>query len=201
VEGFVTDRHGRICVFSGSSLGARPDYEQAACRLGEALVKRGYDLVYGGANVGLMAALANTVLNCGGHVTGVIPEALVQKEVAHHGVSDLRIVASMHERKATMAALADGFIALPGGLGTLEEFFEILTWSQLGLHAKPCGLLNVAGYYDHIVEFLDYAVSQRFVKAAHRLMLAVESEPETLLDHFLCYQAPAVDKWLDRRQT
>lgn len=190
-----------ICVFSGSSSGARPDYEQAACRLGEALVKHGYDLVYGGANVGLMAALANTVLDCGGHVIGVIPEALVQKEVAHRGVSELRIVASMHERKATMASLADGFIALPGGLGTLEELFEILTWAQLGLHAKPCGLLNVSGYYDHIVEFLDYAVTQRFLKAAHRSMLAVESEPEALLKHFLGYHAPAVDKWIDGKQT
>jgi uncharacterized protein (TIGR00730 family) len=197
----VTDTQARICVFSGSSHGARPEYEQAACRLGAALVDRGYDLVYGGANVGLMAVLANTVLNCGGHVTGVIPEALVHKEVAHHGVSELRVVASMHERKATMAALADGFIALPGGLGTLEEFFEILTWAQLGLHTKPCGLLNVSGYYDHIVEFLDYAVRERFVKAAHRSMLAVASEPEDLLDHFLRYQVPAVDKWIDRRQT
>jgi len=192
--------NGRICVFSGSSSGARPEYAEAACRLGEALVQRRYELVYGGANVGLMAAVANTVLNCGGRVTGVIPEALVHKEVAHYGLSELRVVASMHERKATMADLADGFIALPGGLGTLEEFFEVLTWAQLGLHSKPCGLLNVAGYYDHIVDFLDFAVSQRFLNTGHRSMSMVESEPDALLDRFLCYQAPAVGKWIDREQ-
>jgi uncharacterized protein (TIGR00730 family) len=148
-----------------------------------------------------MATLANTVLEHGARVTGVIPEALVQKEVAHRGVSELRIVASMHERKATMAALADGFIALPGGLGTLEELFEVLTWAQLGLHAKPCGLLNVAGYYDRLVEFLDYAVSQSFVKASHRSMMIVESDPEGLLKRFRDYQAPVVDKWIDRKQS
>ncbi|NOT28555.1 MAG: TIGR00730 family Rossman fold protein [Acidobacteria bacterium] len=192
---------GAICVFCGSSSGARPDYEHAARQLGEALVEHGYDLVYGGANVGLMATIADTVLDRGGRVTGVIPEALVQKEVAHRGVSELRVVASMHERKATMATLSVGFIALPGGLGTLEELFEVLTWAQLGLHAKPCGLLNVAGYYDRIVDFLDYAVSERFVKASHRSMMVVESEPEALLRRFLDYQAPVVDKWIDRKQT
>lgn len=188
-------------MFCGSSSGARPDYEHAARQLGEALVEHGYDLVYGGANVGLMATIADTVLDRGGRVTGVIPEALVQKEVAHRGVSELRVVASMHERKATMATLSVGFIALPGGLGTLEELFEVLTWAQLGLHAKPCGLLNVAGYYDRIVDFLDYAVSERFVKASHRSMMVVESEPEALLRRFLDYQAPVVDKWIDRKQT
>jgi uncharacterized protein (TIGR00730 family) len=188
-------------VFCGSSSGALPDYERAARQLGETLVAHGYDLVYGGANLGLMATVANTVLESGGHVTGVIPDALVRKEVAHRGVTELRIVASMHERKATMASLSDGFIALPGGLGTLEELFEVLTWAQLGLHAKPCGLLNVAGYYDRIVEFLDYAVDQRFVKASHRSMMVVESDPEALLSRFLGYQAPVVDKWIDRKQT
>ena len=164
-------------------------------------MERGYGLVYGGANVGLMAALADTVLASGGRVIGVIPEALVQKEVAHHGISELRIVASMHERKATMASLADGFIALPGGLGTLEELFEVLTWAQLGLHAKPCGLLNVSGYYDHIVQFLDHAVTQRFIHPVHRSMLAVESDPETLLNRLECYQAPVVDKWIQPQST
>lgn len=169
-----------------------------AHRLGELLVEQNYGLVYGGASLGLMATLANAVLAHGGHVTGVIPDALVRKEIAHNGVSELRIVASMHERKAAMAALADGFIALPGGLGTLEEFFEVLTWAQLGLHAKPCGLLNVSGYYDHIVRFLDHAVDSRFVKAEHRSMVAIESEPDVLLRRFRAYRPPAVEKWLDR---
>jgi uncharacterized protein (TIGR00730 family) len=190
----------RVCVFSGSSDGARPEYRQAARRLGETLADRDYSLVYGGAKVGLMGVLADAVLSRGGHVTGVIPEALVRKEVAHEGVSDLQIVASMHERKALMASLADGFVALPGGLGTFDELFEVLTWAQLGLHLQPVGLLNVSGYYDHLFEFLDHAVEQQFIKPAHRAMLMIESSPEILLDRFQTYQAPRVDKWINRQR-
>ena len=158
----------QVCVFCGSSSGARPEYIRAARHLGRVLACRNLGLVYGGASVGIMGEIANAVLEEGGEVTGVIPRMLMEKEVAHTGVSDLRIVGSMHERKALMAELADGFIALPGGLGTFEEFFEVLTWEQLGMHQKPCGLLNVGQYYSKLVDFLDYAVFQQFIKAEHR---------------------------------
>ena len=148
----------RICVFAGSSRGAREDYAQAAERLAFELVNRGYGVVFGGGRVGMMGVLADATLALGGEVIGVIPKALLEKEVAHGGLTELRVVASMHERKAMMAELSEGFIALPGGLGTLEEFFEVLTWAQLGLHPKPCGLLNVRGYYDRLLEFLDLTV-------------------------------------------
>jgi hypothetical protein len=146
------------------------------------LVARGYGLVYGGGNVGLMTAIADTVLELNGDVTGVIPNSLVSKEVAHLGLSDLRIVDSMHERKALMAELSDGFIAMPGGIGTMEEFFEVLSWAQLGLHEKPCALLNVAGYYDPLIQFLDHAVKQDFIKPKHRALLVVENDAVRLLD-------------------
>ena len=175
---------GRICIFTGSRTGARPEYTKAAQEIGRELVERGYGLVYGGGNVGLMNVVANTVLELHGHVTGVIPDILVGKEVAHRGLSDLRVVGSMHERKAVMAELSDGFIALPGGLGTLEEFFEVLSWAQLGIHNKPCGLLNVGGYFQHLVGFLDYAVEQDFLKPKHRSLLIVEETLATLLDRF-----------------
>lgn len=191
----------RICIFTGSSPGSRSEYLDAARSLGRALVERNYGLVYGGANVGLMAAVADTVLEHCGHVIGVIPEALVEKEVIHRGLSDLRIVSSMHERKGLMAELSGGFIGLPGGLGTIEEFLEVLTWAQLGMHGKPCGLLNVCGYYEHLIEFLDHAVEERFLKPIHRQMLMVEQEPQFLLDRFEHYMAPQVDKWLDRSKT
>ena len=174
----------KICVFTGSRHGTRPEYAQAATELGKELIARGYGLVYGGGNVGLMNVIADTVLKLGGHVTGVIPDSLVSKEVAHRGLSDLRVVQSMHERKALMAELSNGFIAMPGGIGTMEEFFEVLSWAQLGLHEKPCGLLNVAGYYDPLIEFLDRAVAQDFIKPKHRALLLVESEPALLLDRF-----------------
>ncbi|HZD39243.1 MAG TPA: TIGR00730 family Rossman fold protein, partial [Terriglobales bacterium] len=148
----------KICVFTGSRAGIRDDYADAARRLARALVERGHELVYGGGNVGLMGIIADAVLELQGRVTGVIPDALVSQEVAHPGLSDLRIVRSMHERKAMMAQLSDGFIAMPGGIGTMEEFFEVLSWAQLGIHNKPCGLLNVAGYYQKLIEFLDHAV-------------------------------------------
>jgi uncharacterized protein (TIGR00730 family) len=188
----------RICVFCGSSPGARPEYVQAARALGQALASRKLGLVYGGSQVGTMCELADAALQAGGQVTGVMPQALVDKGVAHTGLADLRVVGSMHERKALMAELADGFIALPGGLGTFEEFLEVVTWAQLGLHHKPCGLLNVCQYYQPLMGFLDHAVSQRFVKAEHRSMIIVEESPDVLLERFERYQPVVIDKWLDR---
>ena len=190
----------RICVFTGSSLGARSEYAVATKNLAEELVSRDLELVYGGANVGLMGTLADTVLELGGHVIGVIPESLVSKEVAHQRLSELRVVASMHQRKAEMAELASGFIALPGGVGTIEETFEIFTWAQLGMHTKPCGLLNVAGYFDQLVAFLEHSVRERFLKEVHREMLLVEEDPKILLDAFNQYASPKVEKWIDRNQ-
>ena len=187
-----------ICVFTGSSPGARGDYAAAATALAEELVARGLDLVYGGANVGLMGTIADRVLELGGRVTGVIPASLVEWEVAHRGLTELRVVSSMHERKSLMADLSAGFIALPGGVGTLEETFEVLTWAQLGMHEKPCGLLNVAGYYDPLIDFLQHAVDERFLKNVHRELLMVEDSAASLLDAFASYQAPTVDKWVDR---
>jgi uncharacterized protein (TIGR00730 family) len=188
----------RLCVYCGSRPGSQPDYTEAAQHLARALVKRHIELVYGGASVGTMGVLADTVLAAGGHVIGIIPQAIVDREVVHRGLSDLRIVTSMHERKALMAELSDGFIALPGGLGTLDEVFEILTWGQLGLHQKPCGLLNIRGYYRGLIDFLDHAVSERFITDVHRAMLLVEEEPERLIERFERYKAPAVARWVDR---
>lgn len=193
----------RICVFCGSSLGKSPAYEAAARKLGQVLAKRGLGLVYGGAKVGLMGEVAESVLAVNGEVIGVIPRPLANKELAHRGLSDLRVVDSMHERKALMAELSDGFIALPGGMGTLEEFFEITTWAQLGVHSKPCGLLNIAHYYDRLIEFLDQAMQECFIEPAHRTLMKVASDADSLLDQFENHRpAPAlVDKWLDRRTT
>jgi len=192
---------GNICVFTGSRPGKRSDYANAARQIGRELVGRGYGLVYGGGNVGLMTVVADAVLECQGHVTGVIPEALVDKEVVHRGLSDLRIVHSMHERKAMMAELSDGFVALPGGIGTMEEFFEVLSWAQLGMHRKPCGLLNVAGYYQPIVQFLDNGVEQDFLKPKHRALLIVEKEPGKLLDRFEPFIAMHETRRFDRTKT
>jgi uncharacterized protein (TIGR00730 family) len=191
----------RICVFAGSNPGSRTEYRAAAQELGQTIVRRGLGLVYGGARVGLMGALADAVLAAGGHVTGVIPEALAAKEVAHDGLSDLRIVPSMHTRKSAMADLADGFIALPGGWGTLEEFFEVLTWAQLGLHAKPCGLLNVQGFFDRLLSFLDHSIDERFVRRENRSMVMASSSPDDLLDRFERYRPPVAEKWIDRKST
>lgn len=190
-----------ICVYCGSSPGRLEDYSSAARELAKALVTRDLGLVYGGASVGLMGLVADTVLQLGGRVTGVIPEALAQKELAHKGLTELHVTASMHTRKTLMAELSDGFIALPGGIGTLEEIFEIWTWAQLGFHTKPCGLLNVAGYYDGLITFLDHATAQQFVKPLHRNILHVEQEPNALLDGFARYQAPSTHKWVGRGQT
>ena len=191
----------RICVFTGSNAGARPEYLIAAQILGQTLVRRQVGLVYGGARVGLMGALADAVLAAGGHVTGVIPESLVAKEVAHVGLSELRIVSSMHQRKAAMADLADGFIAMPGGWGTLEEFFEVLTWAQLGLHRKPCGLLNVCGFFDRLLSFIDHSIDERFVTREQRSMVMVSDSPDSLLRLFEAYEPPLVEKWIDRAET
>ena len=190
-----------ICVFAGSSPGARPEYRRAAEDLGRVLVEEGYGLVYGGGNVGLMGVLADSVLAAGGHVCGVIPHALRLKEVAHQGLPEMHVVDTMHERKAMMADRARAFLAMPGGFGTLEEYFEVLTWAQLGIHPKPCGLLNVAGYYDPLLALFDHAVAERFVSETNRAMVLVDSDPRMLLRRFEEYQPPAVEKWLDREET
>ena len=196
----MTASDKRICVFAGSSPGRQPQYVEAAQQLGEELCARGYDLVYGGGRVGLMGTVADSVLGHGGQVIGVIPEALAEKEVAHRGLTDLRIVTSMHERKALMAELSTAFIALPGGLGTLEELFEVLTWVQLGIHTKPCGLVNVGGYFNGLLEFISHAVEERFLKPDHQSMILVDSDIKALLDAVEAFVPPAVEKWLDRDQ-
>ena len=189
-----------VCVFAGSSSGARAEYAIGAARLGAAIAARGWTLVYGGGNVGLMRAVADAALAAGGRVVGVIPRGLMVKELAHEHLSELHVVASMHERKALMAALAGGMVALPGGFGT-QEWFEVLTWSQLGLHLKPCGLLNVAGYYDPLLQLLDHMVSEQFVKGAHRDMIIASASCEELLDAMRNFLPPAVPKWIDRAST
>ena len=186
----------KVCVFAGSNTGLDPQCGVVAADLGRTLATRRIGLVYGGAKVGLMGAMADAALAAGGEVTGVIPEALVAKEVAHLGLTEQHIVESMHDRKALMATLADGFIALPGGWGTLEEFFEVLTWGQLGLHAKPCGLLNVNGYFDGLLSFIDQTVKQGFVRKEYLEMVSVETSPAALLDRMAAYRPPAVTKWL-----
>jgi uncharacterized protein (TIGR00730 family) len=191
----------RVCVFSGSSPGSDLAYRAAATDLGHRLAERGIELVYGGASVGLMGAVADAAMEGGGHVIGVIPQSLVDREVAHPGLGDLRVVDSMHERKALMADLSDAFVALPGGVGTLEELFEVYTWNQLGLHAKPLGLFNVRGYYDGLARFLDHAVTERFVTPQHRAMLLVAEELDALLDGLQGWQAPRQPKWIDRAQS
>jgi uncharacterized protein (TIGR00730 family) len=191
----------RLCVFCGSNAGVRPAYAEAAVALGKLLASRGIAIVFGGSHLGLMGAVAQAALNAGGEVTGVIPRALVAKEVADLGLADLRVVASMHERKALMAELADGFIALPGGFGTFEEFCEILTWAQLGFHGKPCGLLNVEGYYDHLLKLFDHAVEEGFVKQQHREMVLCEAEPEALVERVLAFTPPHEERWIGREQT
>lgn len=190
-----------ICVYCGSSPGRLKLYADAARDVAEALVKRNIGLVYGGASVGIMGVVADHVLALGGRVVGVIPESLATREVAHHGLTELHITRSMHERKTMMAELSDGFIALPGGIGTMEEIFEIWTWAQLGLHHKPCGLLNVAGYYDPLHAFLDHTVAEGFVKPVIRGMLMVEEIPELLLERFAAYRSPRLKKWVEEDET
>src|SRR5512146_1382593 len=191
----------RICVFCGSSRGNRPVYLDAARATGRALAERGIELVYGGGSVGLMGAVADAVLDAGGAVTGVIPRALELRELAHRRLTTLHVVGSMHERKARMAELADGFVALPGGMGTLEELAEILTWAQLGLHARPVGLLDAGGYFGPLIAFLDHATAEGFIRPEHRRLLTVADDPAALLDRFATWQPPRVRRWIDDRST
>jgi uncharacterized protein (TIGR00730 family) len=192
----------RICVFAGSSTGVRPEYAQAAQALAAELARRGLGLVYGGGSVGLMGVLADTALAQGVEVIGVIPGPLATRELAHSGLSDLRVVGSMHERKATMASLVDGFVALPGGLGTLEETLEVLTWSQLGIHEKPVGLLNVAGYFDPLRSLLTRAAAEGFVRREYLDLLLSADTPAALLDAFEAWRPPTLIRaWLSPRQT
>jgi len=185
----------RICVNCGSSPGFSPVYIEAARRLGNAFVKNNLELVYGGAEVGLMGEVANTVLKAGGVVIGVIPESFAHK-VSHQGLTELHIASSMHERKQMMTDFSDAFIALPGGFGTIEEVTELLTWEQLGLHNKPCGLINVSGYFNPLLSFFDHAVYEGFMRQEHRDMVLVSEDPQELLNRFMCYVAPKVEKWV-----
>lgn len=186
----------RVCVFCGSSPGARPVYRQAAAALGAAVARRGLGLVYGGGHTGLMGTVADAALAAGGRVVGVIPRGLQVREVAHRALTELRVVGSMHERKAAMAAHADAFVAMPGGMGTLEETAEALTWSQLGIHRKPVGLLDVAGYFGPLVAFLDHAVAEGFLRPEHRALCLVEREPAALLDRLAAWAPPPGERWL-----
>lgn len=190
-----------LCVYCGSSIGRSEHYADAARALARAMVGQGIRLVYGGASVGVMGAVADEVLRLGGEAIGVIPQALMLKELAHAGLTDLQVTPSMHARKMRMAELSDAFVALPGGIGTFEELFEVWTWSQLGFHDKPCALLNVGGYYDRLVDFLDHAAHEAFVRPEHRSMLIVETDPEALLTRFVHYQPPALPKWVNQGET
>lgn len=184
----------KICVFCGSSSGTKPVYLEAAKTLGKTLAKQGIGLVYGGARIGLMGAIADTVLHYGGEVIGVIPKDLQDREVAHHGLTKLHTVSSMHERKALMSELADGFVALPGGFGTWEEIIEVLTWAQLGLHKKPCAILNVANYYDPLFHMVDHGLVEGFLTPTHNSLLIRSSDPSDLLQQMLCHQSPEDSK-------
>ena len=191
----------RVCVFCGSSVGNKKDYADYAVALGQVLAARKIGLVYGGGNVGLMGVIADAALAAGGEVIGVIPQALKDREIAHTGVRDLRVVDSMHTRKAMMADLSDAFIAMPGGVGTFEEFFEAITWTQLGLHRKPCGLLNAGEFYTPLVAFIDQAVSEGFIKPVHRSMIVVDDNPERLVDTLARMDLPDVPKWIRKEET
>lgn len=191
----------RICVFCGSNPGTNPAYVEAAVTVGTLLASRQIGLVYGGGHVGMMGTIADAVLARGGEVIGVIPIALAEKEVEHKGLTELHVVKSMHERKALMADLADGFIALPGGFGTFEEYCEIITWAQLGFHHKPCGLLNVAGYYNHLLAMIDHGVAQQFIRPVHRQLVIDDTDAEHLLDRMAAFVPPVIDKWIKRDET
>lgn len=191
----------RVCVYCGSSLGNQKIYREMAEAMGGLLARRGIGLVYGGGNVGLMGVVADAALAAGGEVIGVIPHSLANREIAHAGVTDLRVVDSMHTRKALMAELSDAFIAMPGGVGTFEEFFEAVTWTQLGVHRKPCGLLNVAGFYAPLAAFIDQAVTEGFIKPIHRAMIVVDDDPERLLNSLATVELPDVPKWIKKDET
>jgi uncharacterized protein (TIGR00730 family) len=186
----------RVCVFCGSSAGTRPVYAEAARAMGRLLAERGIGLVYGGGRVGLMGEVADAVLAAGGEVTGVIPRGLLEREVGHRGLTNLHVTGTMHERKALMVDLSDGFVALPGGYGTLDELCEALTWSQLGIHARPCGILNVDGYFDSLLALFDHAVREGFVREPHRRLVLEASEPAALLDAMARFQPSATEKWI-----
>ncbi len=187
-----------ITVFCGSNSGYREEYADAAKRLGAILVRENIGLVYGGGKVGLMGIIADEVMQLGGRVTGIIPESLEKKEVGHRAVTELLVVGSMHERKALMAERADGFIAMPGGIGTFEEFFEILTWAQLGFHRKPCAILNISGYYDGLLALCDQAVTEGFLRREHRQLIIEDPDPEQLLKKMQAYSPSSLEKWLDQ---
>jgi uncharacterized protein (TIGR00730 family) len=189
-----------ICVYCGSNPGNDPAYLKAATVMGEAIARRGFGLVYGGANVGLMGAVADAALAAGGEVFGVLPRALQEKELAHKGLTRLELTDSMHQRKTRMAELSCGFVTLPGGAGTLEEVAEMWTWAQLGFHEKPVGFLNVAGYYDHLRAFVDHSVREGFVRGPHAEMLTFAADPDALLDAFEAYAAPVVVKWVEKAE-
>lgn len=191
----------RVCVFCGSSIGSQPVYAEVAVTLGRLLASRGIGLVYGGGNVGLMGVIADAVMAGGGDVIGVIPHALADREIAHPTITQLHVVDSMHERKAMMADLSDAFIAMPGGVGTFEEFFEAVTWTQLGLHRKPCGLLNAGGFYTPLAAFIDQAVSEGFIKPVHRASIVVDDHPERLLDSLAAVKLPDAARWIRREDT
>jgi hypothetical protein len=190
-----------VCVFCGSNGGLRPDYVAAARALGEALAHRGMGLVYGGASIGVMGAVADACLEAGGHVEGVIPGGLFAREVAHTRLSQLHVVESMHARKALMASLSDAFVALPGGFGTFEELFEVVTWGQLGIHRKPIALLNTGGYYDSLLRFLDHAVQEGFISLEHRGRLLVKDRIDALIDTVLAYIPPPAVRWIAPEET
>ena len=190
----------RVCVFCGSSPGARPAYAAAARAFGAAVAAEGLGLVYGGANVGLMKVVADAALAGGAEVIGIIPDALVARELGHPGLTALHVVPSMHARKALMADHADAFVALPGGFGTFEEFFEVVTWTQLGLHAKPCGLLNVDGFYDPLLAFVDHATAERFIRPETRAIVAANADPAALLQHLRTMTVPQVPKWITEEE-
>jgi uncharacterized protein (TIGR00730 family) len=186
----------RICVFCGSNPGVRPEYADAARALAGVMAERGIGLVYGGGNVGLMGVVADAVLAHGGEAIGVIPDALMRREVGHRGLTELHVVGSMHERKQMMADLADGFIAMPGGYGTFEEFCEVITWSQLGFHPKPCGLLNVLGYYDPLLAMFDHGVAEGFIHPGHRAMVLQETDPARLVEGMRAFVPANAEKWI-----
>jgi uncharacterized protein (TIGR00730 family) len=189
-----------LCVFCGSNFGARPIYKLAAQELGRTLGERGLGLVYGGGNVGLMGTIADAVLAAGGEAIGVIPKALVEKELAHVGLTQLHEVGSMHDRKAMMAELSDGFIAMPGGFGTFEEFCEVLTWAQLGFHKKPCGLLNIDGYYDPLITMFNHAVEEQFVHSRHQSLVLIDAQIDALLNKLASFEPITFQKWVDRNE-
>jgi len=191
----MAEKLKRICVYCGSNVGNNPIYKETAVLLGQALAEHQIGLVFGGSHVGLMGAVADGVLQHGGEVIGVIPQALADKDLAHKNLTEIHVVNSMHERKALMAELSDGYIVLPGGIGSLDEFFEIWTWAQLGIHEKPCGILNVNTYYDRLLSFIDHVASQQFLHHDHRHMIIVEQNPHDLLQRFKAYEPPNIEKW------